>query len=73
MVDKSIEQVHEAHTVEWMSINGVEGTGIGLCEGKPCIKIFSSKTDEELKGKIPSAVDGYRITIEVTGIFRAPE
>ena len=73
MAEKTIEQVQEAHTEEWMNIPGVEGTGIGLCEGKPCIKIFSSKTAEELKGRIPSAVEGYPVTIEETGTFRAFE
>ncbi len=71
--EKTIEQVQDAHTKEWMSIPGVEGTGIGLCEGKPCIKIFSSKTAEELKGRIPATIEGYPVTIEETGTFRALE
>lgn len=73
VAEKTIEQVQEAHTEEWMNIPGVEGTGIGLCEGKPCIKIYSSKTVEELKGRIPSTVEGYPVTIEKTGTFRVLE
>ena len=73
VAEKTIEQVQDAHTEEWMSIPGVEGTGIGLCEGKPCIKIFSSKTAEELKGRIPETIEGYPVTIEKTGTFRALE
>jgi len=48
MREKTIEQVQEEHTDEWMAIDGVEGTAIGLHEGKPCIKIFTSSKPEEL-------------------------
>ena len=73
MEEKTIEQVLDAHTEEWMNIPGVEGTGMGLCDGKPCIKIYSSKSVEELKSRIPSNVEGYRVNIEETGIFSAFE
>ena len=71
MSDKTIEQVQEEHTSRWMAIAGVEGTAIGLCEGKPCIKIFSSVSAEQLKDKIPSSVEGHPVIIEETGTFRA--
>lgn len=70
---RSIEQVQQAHTDAWMAIPGVEGTGIGLYKGKPCIKVFASKKPEELRGKIPSVVEGYPVVIEQTGTFRALE
>ena len=71
MSQKTIEQVQEEHTDEWMSIAGVEGTAIGLYEGKPCIKVFSSVSAEQLEGKIPSSVEGHPVIIEETGTFRA--
>ena len=71
MSGKTIEQVQEAHTPEWMAIPGVEGTAIGLCKGKPCIKVFASVKPQKLKGKIPSSVEGYPVIIEETGAFRA--
>ncbi len=70
---RTIEQVQDAYTDEWMAIPGVEGTGIGLYEGRPCIKVYSSKTAEEIQGKIPKTVEGYPVTIEKTGTFRAFE
>ena len=73
MSNKTIEQVKDAHTKEWMNISGVEGTGIGLREGKPCIIIFSSRTAEELKGVIPATVEGYPVVIEETGTFSTLE
>jgi len=68
---RTIEQVQEAYTDKWMQIPGVQGTGIGLFEDKPCIKVFSSVPAEELKDKIPSVVEGYPVIIEKTGTFRA--
>jgi hypothetical protein len=71
MSERTIEQVQEEHTDEWMSIDGVEGIAIGLFEDKPCIKIFSSRKAKELQAKIPSEVEGYPVIIEETGVFRA--
>ncbi len=71
MAERTIEQVQEAHTNEWMAIPGVEGTAIGLFEGKPCIKVFSSRKAEQLRPPIPSVVEGYPVIIEKTGTFRA--
>lgn len=70
---RTIKQVQDAYTDEWMAIPGVEGTGIGLCGGKPCIKVYSSITAEELQGMIPQTVEGYPVTVEETGTFRAFE
>jgi hypothetical protein len=71
MAEKTIEQVQEAHTDEWMAIDGVEGTAIGLFGGKPCIKIFLSIQAGQLKEKIPSIIEGYPVIIVETGTFRA--
>ena len=73
MSQKTIEQVQEAHTPEWMAIPGVEGTAIGLFKGKPCIKIFASVKPENLRSKIPSNIEGYPVVIEETGTFRPLE
>jgi hypothetical protein len=54
-----------------MVIPGVEGTAIGLFEGKPCIKILSSLEPEQLRTNIPESVEGYPVVIEQTGTFRA--
>ena len=71
MTERTIEQVQEEHTAEWMAIPGVEGTAIGLFEDKPCIKIFSSKKAKDLRAMISSTVEGYPVIIEETGTFRA--
>ena len=71
MSEKTIEQVQEEHAGEWMAIDGVEGTAIGLYEGKPCIKVLTSSAAAQIRGKIPSVVEGYPVVIEQTGAFRA--
>ena len=71
MPERTIEQVQEEHTDDWMAIPGVEGTAIGLFEGKPCIKIFTSSKSQEIRANIPSTVEGHPVIIEETGAFRA--
>ncbi len=71
MPERTIEQVQEEHTDDWMAIPGVEGTAIGLFEGKPCIKIFTSLKPQQIRDKIPSTVEGYPVIVEETGAFRA--
>lgn len=71
MPAKTIEQVLRENTDKWMAISGVEGTAIGLLEGKPCIKIFTSSKIIQLRERIPSLIEGYSIIIEETGQFHA--
>src|SRR5574341_155179 len=71
MPSKPIEKVLEEHTTELMSIKGVIGTAEGLCDGKPCIKIFVIKRTRQLTQRIPTKLEGYPVVIEETGEFRA--
>jgi hypothetical protein len=71
MSTKSIEEVLKEHTRDLMAIPGVVGTGHGLCDGKPCIKVFVIKRNPELDRKIPSELDSHLVMIEETGEFRA--
>ncbi len=71
MPERNIEQVLKDKTNQWMAIPGVEGTAIGLFEGKPCIRVFRSSKPQEIRDKIPSTVEGHTVIIEETGAFRA--
>lgn len=71
MESRPIEEVQEAHTPEWMAVPGVVGTGIGLCDGEPCIKVLVARRTAEVEETIPDEVEGHRVEIEVTGEFRA--
>lgn len=67
----SIEDVLAEHTDAWMEIEGVEGTGIGLCDAVPCITIFVSRPPEEFAGSLPDTVQGHPVRLEPTGQFEA--
>ena len=71
MSSKTIEQVLEKYTDILMRIHGVVGTGQGLCDGKPCIKIFVIKKTAELEKKIPRKLEGHLVMIEETGEIHA--
>ena len=71
MPTRPIQEVLKEHTAQWMAIPGVVGTAIGLFEGQPCIKVFVTEMTNELVGKFPSAVEGYRVILEESGEFRA--
>jgi len=67
----TIEQVLKKHTDELMGIPGIAGTGEGVCNKKPCIKIFVTRLSEELINRIPEKLEGYPVIIEETGMFNA--
>ncbi len=69
--EKTIEQVLEDRTDQWMAIPGVEGTAIGIFGNEPCIMILSSVAPQQLRSKIPETLNGYDIVIQQTGTFRA--
>ena len=71
MAPPTIEAVLKEHTNEWMSIPGVVGTGIGACEGTPCIRIFVAKKTPELLQKLPSKLEGFVVDVEETGAIEA--
>jgi hypothetical protein len=71
MVDKTIQQVQEEHTDEWMTLPGVVGTALGQCEGKPCILVFTAADPEQVRRKIPPMVEGYPVVVQYTGEIRA--
>ena len=71
MSGKRIEDVLKEHTNKWMSIPGVVGTGQGLCDDKPCIKVFVIEKTHELDQRIPDVLEGHRVIIEQTGAIKA--
>ncbi len=69
--DNNIEAVLQQHTPGLMSLPGVLGTAVGLCERKLCIKVLVVRKTAELRGRIPSTLEGFPVVIEETGEFRA--
>jgi hypothetical protein len=54
-----------------MAIPGVVGTGVGLCDAVPCLKVFAAERTPEIRDRIPDSVEGYPVRVEVTGEFQA--
>ncbi len=71
MASKPIAEVLKEHTKSLMTVPGVVGTGQGLCEGKPCIKVFVIEKTPKLEKRIPDILDGYPVAIEETGPIKA--
>lgn len=71
MTKKSIEQVLQEHTREWMSIPGVVGTAIGECDGEQCIRVLVIKKTPELAERIPDVIQGFVVDIQETGRIRS--
>lgn len=67
----SVEEVLKAHTALLMGLPGVVGTAQGLCDGKPCIKVYVIRKTPELDRKIPGNLEGYPVVIEETGEIKA--
>jgi len=69
----TIEKVKEKHENKLMSIEGVQGVGIGEESGKLVIKLYVDKKTKSLQDKIPMQIEGYPVRIEVSGKFVALE
>ena len=59
------------HRTDWLlSLPGVVGTGIGECDGKPCIKVLADRNTEELARTIPKTLGGFPVVTVETGRIR---
>jgi hypothetical protein len=71
MPQRRIEEVLSDHTNRLLAVPGVVGTARGLCDGRPCIKVYVVKKTPELLAQLPVALDGYTVAVEESGEFRA--
>ena len=70
MSAETVQRVLKEHSGELMSLPGVLGTGQGLCEGRPCVKVFVLEKTQELERKIPHVLGGCPVEIVETGEIR---
>lgn len=66
----SVDRAQDRLNRKVMGIRGVTGTAQGLRGGKPCIKVYVEKDDPGLRARLPRAVDGVPVDVEVTGKVR---
>ena len=69
MASKSVEQVIKNHAGDLMSIPGVIGIAQGLCNDKPCIKVFVDKRTLQSDQRIPETIEGFTVDIVQSGVF----
>jgi hypothetical protein len=67
MTTRPIEDVLKEHTPELMAIDGVVGTAEGQENGQPCILVFLVRDTRQLRDRIPTQIEGYRVKLQVTG------
>ena len=65
---KTIEDVLAARTPELMQKPGVIGVGQGLCEDRPCIRVYVA--NDSVGRTLPDSLDGYAVSPVVTGQVR---
>lgn len=70
MSDRPFEEFPRDRTERLMGMPGVVGVAQGLCDGKPCIKVFVVKATPALVKAISASVEGYPVDIEETGELR---
>lgn len=71
MSQRPIAEVLAARTPELMAVPGVVGTYEGARGGAPVIVVMVERRTPELAARIPATLDGWPVTIEVTGALRA--
>jgi hypothetical protein len=71
MGEQTIEDVLAERTAELMSVPGVVGTAQGLCNDKPCIRVFVIKKTPEIDRDIPEILEGFKVVVEESGEIRA--
>ena len=54
-----------------MALPGVLGTGLSLCQGKPCIKVFVTERMSETERELERLLRGHPFVIEESGRFEA--
>lgn len=68
---KTIEEVLQRHSDRLMRIPGVAATALGICDDRPCIKVYVVEMTPTLKAAVPDSLEGYPVSLEPAGEIRA--
>jgi len=68
----ALERAQARVTRQVIDLEGVTGTALGLCDGKPCIKIYLESDSSALRRRLPRSEAGFPVVTEVTGKIRRP-
>ena len=67
----TLQEVLALRTEDLMALAGVVGTGLGLCHGEPCIKVFVAQKNEDIEEAVSQILKGYPYEIKESGKMRA--
>ncbi len=70
MTQRPLAEVLRSRTPELLAISGVVGTGEGRLEGRPAFLVLVVRDTAELRARIPAEIEGYPVSIQVTGEIR---
>ena len=66
-----VKQALDEHRDRIMSQPGVVGTGLSLCDGKPCIKVLVVRRTPELRRALEQILPSQPVIIEESGPIRS--
>jgi len=66
-----MEQAQARLAERVMHLPGVVGLAIGLCDEKPCFKVYVVQRTDSLVAKIPATFEDYTVEIVESGELRA--
>jgi hypothetical protein len=67
MAQRPLVEVLRNHTPGLLAIPGVVGTGEGREDGRPVFLVLVVRDSEELRARLPAEIEGYPVSIRVTG------
>jgi hypothetical protein len=64
-------KIKARHERELMTIEGVEGVGLGDTGDECVIKVYVTRDTPEMRARLPERLEDCRIVVEASGEFRA--
>ena len=71
VAETTITEVLKERTDALMSVRGVVGAGQGLCDGRPCVKVYVVKKTPEVEQEIRRILEPHPFVIQESGRFQS--
>lgn len=68
---EAVERALERHQQAIMTLPGVVGTGLSICDGQPCIKVFVLQGTSGIEPALVRILGDHPFVVEATGPMRA--
>ena len=54
-----------------LALDDVVGVADGVADNQPCIRVYLKQDNPATRAKIPSAIDGVDVVVEISGELKA--